>query len=111
MTRIVLAGLALMAACAEAPQTYRDLDRLSAEYARDASNSPQNAEEATAQDTCGMRRFAHLIGAAADQIDRAALPAQTRIITPDMMVTMDFSAQRLNIMVGTDGKVGSLRCF
>lgn len=111
MMRIVLVGLVVLAACAEAPQTYRDLDRLSADYAREASGAPQNAEEATSQDTCGMRRFEHLIGASAGQIDRAALPPQTRIITPDMMVTMDFSAQRLNIMVGADGKVGSLRCF
>ena len=72
---------------------------------------PQNAEEATAQDTCGMARFAHLVGTQADQIDRATLPPRTRVITPDMMVTQDFSPQRLNIIVGTDGRVGSLRCF
>jgi hypothetical protein len=58
-----------------------------------------------------MARFRHLIGTRADQIDRSTLPARTRIITPDMMVTMDFSAERLNIMVGTDGLVGSMRCF
>jgi hypothetical protein len=73
--------------------------------------APQNAEEATAQDTCGMARFGHLIGTRADQIDRSTLPPRTRVITPDMMVTMDFSAERLNIMVGTDGIVGSMRCF
>ena len=85
--------------------------RLGADYARGAAGAPQNAEQATAEDTCGMRRFQPLIGAPAAQIDRAALPPHTRVITPDMMVTMDFSASRLNIMVGTDGKVGSLRCF
>lgn len=94
MRAAVLAGL-LMAGCASAP----------------GGVPPQNAEEATAQDTCGMARFEHLIGADASGIDQAALPPRTRIITPDMMVTMDFSADRLNIMVGTDGKVGSLRCF
>jgi hypothetical protein len=73
--------------------------------------APSNAEEATAADTCGIARFRHLIGQRADQIDRSTLPPRTRIITPDMMVTMDFSAERLNIMVGTDGIVGSMRCF
>ena len=91
---VVVAGL-LMSGCTTPP----------------ASSPPQNAEEATAQDTCGLSRFQHLIGTDASAIDRSTLPPRTRIITPDMMVTMDFSAERLNIMVGTDGKVGSLRCF
>ncbi|MBL8543179.1 MAG: hypothetical protein JNJ63_05175 [Hyphomonadaceae bacterium] len=73
--------------------------------------APQTPDEATAQDSCGAARFRHLMGAPADQIDRAALPPRTRIITPGMMVTQDFSPQRLNIFVGVDGKVGSLRCF
>jgi hypothetical protein len=75
------------------------------------SSIAENAEEATQADTCGMARFQHLIGTRADQIDRSTLPPRTRIITPDMAVTMDFSAERLNIMVGTDGIVGSMRCF
>lgn len=95
--RAALASLLLLAACASAEAP--------------AANPPQNAEQATAQDTCGMSRFRHLIGTQADHIDRATLPPRTRVITPDMMVTMDFSAERLNIMVGTDGRVGSLRCF
>lgn len=90
-----LAGLA--SACASAPPP--------------PASAPQNAEEATEADTCGIARFRHLIGTRADQIDRATLPERTRIITPDMAVTMDFRADRLNIMVGTDGIVGSMRCF
>jgi len=107
--RIALAALALglVAACGSAPQTYRDLDRLGEDYQR----QPQNAEQATQQDTCGIARFRNLIGTQASAIDRATLPAHTRVITPDMMVTQDFSATRLNIMVGTDGRVGSMRCF
>jgi nitrous oxide reductase accessory protein NosL len=94
--RAALAGLMFLSACAaqEPP-----------------APAPGNAEEATAADTCGMARFQHLIGTRADQIDRSTLPPRTRVITPDMIVTMDFSAERLNIMVGTDGLVGSMRCF
>lgn len=95
--RAAMASLLLLAACAsgEAP----------------GAITPQNAEEATAQDTCGMARFNHLIGTQASAIDQSTLPPRTRVITPDMMVTMDFSAERLNVIVGTDGRVGSLRCF
>lgn len=33
-----------------------------------------------------------------------------RWITPDMMVTMDYREDRLNIHLGTDGRIGSVRC-
>lgn len=92
---IVAALVGLVSACASTP----------------APATPDTAEEATQADTCGMARFSHLIGTRADQIDRATLPAGTRVITPEMAVTMDFRAERLNIMVGTNGIVGSMRCF
>jgi len=72
---------------------------------------PANPGQTNHGDTCGAARFAALIGARADRIDRAGLPPLTRIITPDMMVTQDFSPDRLNIMVGADGVIGSVRCF
>jgi membrane-bound lytic murein transglycosylase B len=75
--------------------------------------APANADEATAQDTCGMAAFRHLVDtrALAADIDHATLPPGARIITPDSMVTQDFSPQRLNIFTDTDGRVSSLRCF
>jgi hypothetical protein len=75
------------------------------------ASAPQNAEQATQADACGATRFIGLIGTPADQIDRASLPAGARVLTPDMMVTADFRGDRLNIIVGSDGKVGSMRCF
>ena len=73
--------------------------------------APSSAEEATAQDACGAAAFRRYIGRPASEIDRAGLPPRARVITPNMMITQDFSAQRLNIFVGADGVVGSLRCF
>jgi hypothetical protein len=107
--RVALAALALglVAACGSAPQTYRDLDRMGQEYQR----PPENAEQATQQDTCGAARFRNLIGTEASAIDRSTMPSNTRFITPGMMVTQDFSATRLNVFVGVDGRVGSMRCF
>jgi PBP1b-binding outer membrane lipoprotein LpoB len=84
---------------------------LAAACAGQPATPPDNANDATAQDTCGMARFQHLIGTDASAIDQSTLPPRTRIITPDSMVTQDFSAERLNIFTGTDGKVSSLRCF
>lgn len=106
---LVFAALALglAAACAEPPQTYRDLDTLGQNYQR----PPRNADEATQSDTCGAARFRNLIGEEIAGIDPGTLPERSRVITPDMMVTQDFAPTRLNIMVGTDGRVGSLRCF
>lgn len=92
LMRAVVATLAMFAAACTTPR-------------------PDTGEEATEADTCGMARFAHLVGQPADNIDRSSLPERARVITPDMMVTQDFSAERLNIFVGTDGRVGSLRCF
>ena len=111
MKRMVAACALLAAACTEAPQTYRDLDQLGRDYQREMSTPPQSADEATQRDTCGAARHRGLVGTSAAGIDRASLPAQTRVITPETMVTQDFSPYRLNVIVGTDGKVGSLRCF
>lgn len=111
MRRAAALVLFLAAACAEAPQTYRDLDRIGRDYQREVSGTPQNAEEATRRDACGAGALARLIGTPAGAIDRAALPPNARVITPEMMVTQDFSPNRLNVMVGSDGLVGSLSCF
>lgn len=104
--RSLLLSLVMLAACAPPQVPPAENNGPSTPAA-----SPQDAEEATAEDTCGAARFQHLIGALASAIDRAALPAGTRIVAPDSIVTQDFSPQRLNIITGTDGRVSSLACF
>ncbi len=99
--RAALLALVLLAACGTSPSP----------AAAPSASPPQTAAQATAQDTCGAARFRHLVGARAEQIDPATLPPRARVITPDMMVTQDFSPQRLNIMVGVDGVIGSMQCF
>jgi len=73
--------------------------------------APTNAAEATAQDTCGAAAHQALVGTPASAIDLATLPAGTRIVTPETMVTQDFVPTRLNITTNTDGNVASLNCY
>lgn len=102
---VVLIGLALfMAACGGQQQaTYRDLDRLVRDQQRGAIERP-------APDTCQMAAHQDLIGVEGAAIDHASLPAGARVVCHDCMVTLDYNAQRLNVLLGPDGKVASLRC-
>jgi hypothetical protein len=115
MIRLALsaAALLLLAACMTPDPTYRDLDQMGRNYQRDTQSTatPQNAEQATAADTCHASHFRSLMGTPASAIDRSTLPAHTRIISPGMMVTQDFSPERLNIRVAPDGKVAAIQCF
>lgn len=112
MRRIAVAAALALAACAQAPQTYRDLDRLGRDYQRDTAGQSQAAPGgAASRDTCGASRFRDLLGAPEERIDRSVLPQGTRIIHPNDAITMDFSALRLNIRIDADGKVASLECF
>jgi hypothetical protein len=104
--RAILISLVLLAACSPAQAPPSDPPAPSI-----AAAAPTNAAEATAQDTCGASRFQALIGTQASAIDQSTLPAGSRVITPDMMVTQDFRADRLNVTVGTDGLVASLNCY
>lgn len=107
--RALLIGLFALAACSQ--ETNVPAEPTAPPVAEAPVALPQTQAEATAQDTCGAAAFQSLVGTEASAIDQATLPAGTRVITPDMMVTQDFSPTRLNIMVGTDGKVGSLACY
>ena len=58
-----------------------------------------------------MANFGHLIGTDSAAIDRATLPAGTRIIGPNDAVTMDYRIERLNIRTDAAGRVTELGCF
>lgn len=62
------------------------------------------------EDTCGMARRANLIGVHERDINRASLPPGARVICATCLVTQDYSAQRLNLHLSADGRVGSMRC-
>ena len=97
--RSILISLILLAACAQTSTT------------APSSSPPDTAEEATRQDTCHASQFRRFIGQDVSAIDRSTLPPRARVIMPGQMVTMDFSAERLNIRVGPDNKVTEVGCF
>lgn len=99
----LLVGVAA-AACASGEQmTYRELEDLARREQRAAIDRPP-------PDTCQMAAHQSLIGADAAAIDHSTLPAGTRVICHDCQVTLDYSAARLNIDLGADGKVARLHC-
>ena len=61
-------------------------------------------------ETCDAAQYKYLVGQAEESIDRTHLPRAYRVICADCMVTMDFNPNRLNIQMGADKRVGSVRC-
>jgi len=60
--------------------------------------------------SCDASSYQYLVGQNEADIDRSHLPHTFRIICASCMVTMDHNPNRLNVQLGVDGKVGSIRC-
>lgn len=103
MRGIALAALALAGCSNQQAASYRELENLANRQQREAISRPP-------PDTCEMAAHQTLIGQTGDAIDRTTLPAGARVICHDCAVTMDYRAERLNVLLGPDGKVASLRC-
>ena len=72
--------------------------------------APGTAADATAQDTCNAARYRDLIGS---HISESTLSENmdTRILSPDSIVTQDFRPDRLNIILDAEGRITSLDCY
>lgn len=103
MRTMALVMVMLASACVEQPMTYRELERLAHQQQGEAISRP-------APDTCHMAAHQSLIGMEGDAIDRASLPPLSRVVCHNCPVTMDYRAERLNVLLGADGKVASLSC-
>jgi hypothetical protein len=60
---------------------------------------------------CAADRFAGLVGEPAVDLRQGGLPATARVIWPGNAVTQDFRADRLNVLVGQDGRVVQVACY
>jgi len=59
---------------------------------------------------CAAPEFARFKWQPASVLDDATLPAGTRIIRPDMLVTTDYVETRLNIRIGRQGRIEQVYC-
>lgn len=60
---------------------------------------------------CGAPGFQGLIGQPEAVLRNMQFPIGTRIIRPGTAVTMDFRPDRLNIEIGTNGRVEKVGCY
>jgi Peptidase inhibitor I78 family len=60
--------------------------------------------------TCDAGAYQSLVGKREGDIGRSQLPAVYRIVCADCAVTQDHNPNRLNIHLGTDNRVSSVRC-
>jgi len=104
MIRASFFALALMAAACTPPAETPPEEPVA------ETPAPTNAAEATAQDTCGAAAYRQTIGT---NLAAVSFPAEAniRIIQPNTPVTMDFSAERLNVIVDANGVITSLECY
>ena len=65
-----------------------------------------SCDAAGVQDVVGKPRS----DALAEDARRRSGARSVRYLTPDMMVTMEYRGDRLNLHVGKDGRIGSARC-
>jgi Peptidase inhibitor I78 family len=78
--------------------------------APDVPDAPGATVPSAANDTCGASMYKDLIG---KPINGAGIPGPSglvRHITPGSQVTADYSAQRMNIEAGEDGRIQKINC-
>ena len=74
------------------------------------TDAPNAAIPSAANDTCGASMYAELIG---KSINGPGVPGPSRSvrhILPNMQVTMDYAAQRMNIEADGAGMIRKVNC-
>ena len=61
-------------------------------------------------DACAAARHRELVGRPLADLDTAALPGPLRVYRAGRRVTADHRPERMNIVVGGDGRVAAVRC-
>jgi hypothetical protein len=63
-------------------------------------------------DACGASRYRDLVGREFAQVyQAAALPADTLIQNRTMVRTLEYTPERLNVVLGGDGRIIAVGCF
>ncbi|PIB26662.1 hypothetical protein BFP76_12300 [Amylibacter kogurei] len=59
---------------------------------------------------CAAASYQHLLWQPQSFLDGVTLPKNTRVIGPDMAVTMDYRSDRMNITIGKLGRIERIYC-
>ena len=62
-------------------------------------------------DQCKASTLQGLVGQPKAVLQTMLLPAGTRVIGPGDAVTMDFRPDRMNVEIGTDGRIAKIGCY
>lgn len=62
-------------------------------------------------DQCNAASLQGLIGQPSSVLENMMLRAGTRVINPGDAVTMDFRPDRMNIEIGTNGRIEKVACY
>lgn len=60
--------------------------------------------------SCSAESLQHLVGQPENAFDARDLDEPVRIIHPGDAVTQDFVPKRLNVEIGSDGRIAAIRC-
>ncbi len=66
---------------------------------------------APGEDGCNGRQYAGLIGQDQTALERVLIMRPVRVIRPGDAVTEDFSPQRINFVIGADGRIADIGCY
>ena len=61
-------------------------------------------------DTCDAGPLANLIGQERTALERVLIMREVRLIRPGDVITQEVRPARINIEIGTDGRIASLYC-
>lgn len=100
---IALSGFAL-SACAVLP------DREGPGEVHSREVDVDRVVEGEAGVDCPAGQYQVLVGQAYDEVHVSSLPRPHRIYGEGDMVTMDYRPDRMNVVVGTDGRVIEVKC-
>lgn len=74
-----------------------------------SSNEPP--VPSAADDTCGARQYAGLVGKPAASLGVPAAGPGVRHIWPNTVVTLDLQPTRLNVIIREDATIEAFRCY
>ena len=77
-----------------------------------AASTPENqvVAEKPKISICAAAQYRELIGQPIDQVHTADLPKPLRVYSVHSLITKDYRPERMNVVVGVDGRVISVEC-